>query len=98
MFGRKKNDPEIDKAQKLGQKVGAAVVDDIDNYCSRIVFFQASRMLRAFAAEIEELPEHDPFDDEANKERVFRVTEFIVRSHDGLAPLKQQLSDQMNER
>ena len=97
MFGGKKKDEGLEKAKELGRRIAASATDYIDNYCSRIVFYQGSQMLLRFAREIEDLPAHDPMDDEANKERLLRLTEFIARCHNGLKPLKLQLVDQLDE-
>lgn len=98
MFGRKKDDDAgMQKAKKLGAEIAQHAMSHINGYCDRIVYFQASQILRGMTEALDDLPDFDPLDDEGNKPRAVIAGDFLIKFHEALGPLKAQLVAQIDE-
>lgn len=97
MFGSKKQRQELQHGKDVGQKIGAALTEQIHRYCGRIVYIESSQMLMSLARELDELPDGDWLDDQFMKPRLLLVGEFLLKCHQRMLPLREQLATHIDE-
>lgn len=96
MFGRKRTDEGLAKAEELGRKIGADAGKYIKDYCAKVVPWAAAGALRQLAANMEGM-HGDPMDEENNRRKAQEVALLSANSVNYLGPLEAQLTAQVFE-